>query len=201
MSITDVVARRSSRSARITTELGAPWVVNIVTSILAGAVIGAPWWGVFGAAVTGGVPILVILIGVWRGMADDHHVPDVKDRRWVIPAILAIVAAGIVVEVVAGAPEQMVGWLAAAVAVLVGVGVITVLGGWKISVHTAVSAGTTVLLALISSPWWLLALPATAVIGWSRVRLRDHTRAQVTLGALLGSVLAAATYLVVTGLI
>lgn len=184
--------------ARIITEAGAPWVINIVASLLAGVVVGAPWWGVFVAMVCGGIPMFVILGGMRRGQASDHHVTDIKQRRWVLPAILGIVVVGLVIELVAGAPRELIAWTAAALVVLVGIGVITIAGHWKVSVHTAVAGGTTVLLAMMASPWILLALPLTAAIGWSRVWLGDHTREQVLAGAGLGIVLAAGTYLLVS---
>ncbi|MFC9997222.1 hypothetical protein [Nocardia sp. NPDC127526] len=184
-----------ARAARVITELGAPWVINIVTSTIAGFALGAVGWGLFVAAITGGIPMIIILAGVRRGIASDHHVTDIDGRRWVIPAILAICGAGLIVEILAGAPRELIAWTVSGLVVLLGIGIITVLGKWKVSVHTAVGAGTTVLLALLASPWFLLALPLTAVNGWSRVWLGDHTRGQVTVGAFLGAALAAAAYL------
>ena len=198
MTDTDTQAKaQESLLARIVTEAGAPWVINIVTSLLAGVAVGAPWWGLFVALVCGGIPMVVILGGMRRGQASDHHVTDIKQRRWVIPAILAIVAVGLVVEVIAGAPRELIAWTAAGLVVLIGIGIITIAGHWKVSVHTAVAGGTTVLLAIMISPWVLLALPLTAAIGWSRVWLGDHTRDQVIAGAILGIVLATGTYLLV----
>ncbi|MEV0251189.1 phosphatase PAP2 family protein [Nocardia sp. NPDC050712] len=188
-----------ARAARVITELGAPWVVNIVTGTVAGYAVGALGWGLFVAAITGGLPMIMILAGVRRGLASDHHVTEIDGRRWVIPAILGIVGAGLLVEIVRGAPRALIAWTVAGLVVLLGIGIVTVIGRWKVSVHTAVSAGTTVLLALIASPWFLAALPLTAVNGWSRVWLGDHTRGQVVAGSLVGAALAAAAYQVVAG--
>ncbi|MFD6155746.1 phosphatase PAP2 family protein [Nocardia sp. NPDC060256] len=185
----------AERAARTLTELGAPWITNTVTSVVAGFLVDAPAWGLFVATISGVIPMIVILSGVRRGIASDHHVTEIEDRHWVIPVILAIVYAGLMIETVQGAPRELIAWTVAALTVLVGIGLVTMLGGWKVSVHTAVSAGTIVLLALVSSPWFLLALPLTALIGWSRVWLGDHTRDQVIAGAALGAVLAATAYL------
>lgn len=186
-----------ARAARVITEIGAPWVINIVTGTIAGFAVAAPGWGLFVAAITGAIPMIIILGGVRRGIASDHHVTEIEGRRWVIPAILGIVGIGLIIEIISGAPRELIAWTVSGLVVLLGIGVVTVLGGWKVSVHTAVGAGTTVLLAFIASPWFLLALPLTAVNGWSRVWLGDHTRGQVTVGALLGALLAAAAYLLV----
>lgn len=184
-----------ARAARALTELGAPWMINIITSVIAGFAVHAPAWGMFVATISGVIPMIVILMGVRRGIASDHHVTEIDDRHWVIPAILAIVCVGLIVEIAREAPRELVAWTVSALVVLVGIGIVTMLGGWKVSVHTAVGAGATVLLALISSPWFLLALPLTGLIGWSRVWLGDHTRGQVVVGALLGAALAATAYL------
>lgn len=186
-----------ARAARVITELGAPWVINIVTGTAAGYAVDALGWGLFVAAITGAIPMIIILGGVRRGIASDHHVTDIDGRRWVIPAILGIVSAGLIVELLCAAPRELIAWTVAGLAVLLGIGIVTVLGGWKVSVHTAVGAGTTVLLAILASPWFLAALPLTAVNGWSRVWLGDHTRGQVIVGALLGAALAAVAYLLV----
>ncbi|MFI9506930.1 phosphatase PAP2 family protein [Nocardia sp. NPDC052566] len=182
-------------AARAITELGAPWMINIITSLIAGAAIDAVWWGLFVATITGIIPMAVILTGVKRGIASDHHVTEIDGRRWVIPAILTIVGLGLAIEITKDAPRQLIAWTIAALVVLIGIGIITVLAHWKVSVHTAVGAGTTILLALLASPWFLAALPLTAVIGWSRVWLGDHTRGQVFIGSIIGPILAAAAYL------
>lgn len=72
--------------------------------------------------------------------------------------------------------------------------VVTSVFRWKISVHTGVSAGVTAVLSVALSPWWLVALPATFVIGWSRVRLGDHTAGQVVVGAVAGAIASGPTY-------
>lgn len=61
---------------------------------------------------------------------------------------------------------------------------------WKISVHTAVSGGAVALLALTYGPWPLVGGVLVVLVGWSRVRLRDHTLAQALAGAALGAAVA-----------
>ncbi len=65
---------------------------------------------------------------------------------------------------------------------------------WKISLHTGVAAGIVVVLAELFG-WPLLALALGVVgIGWARVELGDHTRAQVIAGALIGAVVSGVTF-------
>jgi membrane-associated phospholipid phosphatase len=65
---------------------------------------------------------------------------------------------------------------------------------WKISVHSAVSSGAVAMLALAYGPWMLAGYVLVALVGWSRIALRDHTPAQVVAGAALGAAIAFATF-------
>ncbi|MEE2057005.1 hypothetical protein [Rhodococcus artemisiae] len=159
-----------------------------------GISVGSPGWGIFVAVCSGVVPMVFILAGMCRAKIGDHHVTEIDERHVLIVAILAVVVGALVVLIVAGAPIELVGFTSAGLVTLVVAGVITSIGRWKVSVHTGVSAGVTVVLALALSPWWLLALMSTPLIGWSRVHLGDHTRGQVIVGAVAGAVVAGAAY-------
>jgi membrane-associated phospholipid phosphatase len=61
------------------------------------------------------------------------------------------------------------------------------------SIHTAVAGGSAVILALVFGPTPLAlgtGLPLVGAIGWSRVRLGDHTVAQVLVGSVVGAAVA-----------
>ena len=61
---------------------------------------------------------------------------------------------------------------------------------WKAYTRASVAAGAAVTLAVVHGPWcWLL-----AAVGWSRVRLRDHTPAQVVAGMLVGAMLGGGAF-------
>lgn len=181
-------------TARALTEVGAPWVVNIVASMIMGVAVGAPGWGVFVAVCAGVVPMGVILAGMRRARIGDHHVTRIDERHLLMVVLLVVVLGGLVVQIVAHAPIEMIAFMSAGLVALLVAAVITSLFHWKVSVHTGVSAGVTVVLALAVSPWWLLTLVLTPLIGWSRVHLGDHTRGQVVGGALAGALAAGLTY-------
>jgi hypothetical protein len=68
------------------------------------------------------------------------------------------------------APRQLV------VAMLAGLAATLVVTlWWKLSVHSAAAGGTVAILALTFDPTLTLAVPAVALVTWSRVRLGDHT--------------------------
>ncbi|MEO3855696.1 phosphatase PAP2 family protein [Acrocarpospora sp. B8E8] len=71
---------------------------------------------------------------------------------------------------------------------------------WKISFHTAVAAGSVVMLAWLLPPAPVYAVGAALVmvIAWSRVTLGDHTPAQTAAGVLAGG---AATWTILGALV
>ncbi len=77
-------------------------------------------------------------------------------------------------------------------AVLVALAAITL--RWKVSVHSAITAGAVAVLAAVYGPWAGLLAPLVVLVGWSRVRLRCHTAAQVAVGALVGAGVGGAAF-------
>ncbi|MEV6678646.1 hypothetical protein AB0N09_17560 [Streptomyces erythrochromogenes] len=150
-------------------------------------------WGLIAALFCGVIPILWIKWGQRRGHWGDRHVRRRQDRLIVIPGIIVSVTACIALMVTLGAPREMTALIVAMLATLFAILAVTT--AWKISVHTAVSAGALVMLTLAYGPWTLSAAPLVALVGWSRVVLRDHTLAQVLAGTGLGSVLAGAVFI------
>lgn len=106
---------------------------------------------------------------------------------------MASVICGMALMLVLDAPSEMIALVAAMLASLVVILAITVF--WKVSVHTAVSSGAILMLALSYGPWFLALYPLVALVGWSRLVLRDHTLAQVLVGTALGAAVASATFL------
>lgn len=185
-------------AARVITEVGAPWVFNIVTSMIVGISVGAPWWGLFVAVCAGVVPMVFILVGMRKSKIGDHHVTSINERHLLIASVLVFTVGALIIQIVAHAPIEMIAFLSSGLVALAVAAVITSVFHWKVSGHTGVAAGVAVVLALAVSPWWLLALVFTPLIGWSRVHLGDHTKAQVTVGAFAGAVAAGLTYALIT---
>jgi hypothetical protein len=172
------------------TEVCAPAHLVISLPPVAGAVSGG-WagagWGALAAALCGGLPALVIAAGVRSGRFTDRHVGDRAQRPWLIAVIAVLVVAALVLLAVLGAPRLMVATVAAMLVALAVIGPIT--HWWKISFHTAVAAGSVIVLAHVwpPVPTYLIGGPIVAVIAWARVRLRDHTAAQTLAGAVAGA--------------
>ncbi|RZT81920.1 PAP2 superfamily protein [Micromonospora violae] len=186
-----------ARLARLVTELTAP---AVLVSLL---ILTVSWhsarrpgqglaWGLLATLFVTGIPFAYIVGGVRRGRLTDHHVGRREQRRAPLLVGLGSVAAGLALLAVFGAPRPV---LALAVAGLVGLVVaVSVSHWWKMSIHSAVAAGTLVILTLTFGTRLVVAAPLLAVVGWSRVRLRDHTVAQVVAGAALGALIAAGVF-------
>ncbi|MEV6651988.1 hypothetical protein [Streptomyces sp. NPDC051219] len=184
-----------SRTARIVTDGLEPknWIIAL--TLLVGwrvdGLVGIGW-GLFGATFAAVIPVLFIKFGIRRGTWADRHLGVKQQRLVVMVFIICSVVTGTLLMRILGAPSAMVALIAAMVATLVVLMVIT--AAWKVSVHAAVSSGSVAILALTYSPWMLALYPVVAIVGWSRIALRDHTPAQVVAGTALGALVAGATF-------
>ncbi|MFJ9950462.1 hypothetical protein [Kitasatospora sp. NPDC091207] len=149
-------------------------------------------WAAFAALFAAVVPTLFIRRGIRKGTLEDRHVGHRRRRLTVIPFIMGSVLTSFAVMLRLDAPADLTAVVLAMFASLVPILVITV--WWKVSVHTAVASGAVVCLAVALGPWWLLLGPLVALIGWSRVVLRDHTTAQTVVGAVVGALTAGLTF-------
>ncbi|MGW9131955.1 hypothetical protein [Streptomyces sp. NPDC055681] len=184
------------RSARIVTEILAP--ANLVIGVL--LVIG--WhstnslqgvgWGLLAGTFCGGLPIAYIVAGVRRGRWTDKHL-KVRTQRWIpLFVTLGSVLIGTGLLLALDAPREVVALVAAMIAGLLLTMAVTV--WWKVSVHTAVASGVAVVITVAYGWWAALLFLGVAAVGWSRVSLRDHTKAQVIVGAILGGTAAAVVF-------
>ena len=193
----DVAAARPGpglRLARIVTELTAPAVlVSLLTVVIgwhsAQGRLSGVGWGLVAVVFASLLPMAYIVGGVRRGRLTDHHVRVREQRRIPLLFGLGSVAAGLALLAVLGAPRPVLALVAAG---LVGLVVaVTVSQWWKMSIHSAVAVGTLAVLLVTFGVWVLVATPLLGLVGWSRVRLGDHTPAQVLAGGVLGGLVAA----------
>ncbi|MFD8847665.1 hypothetical protein [Streptomyces sp. NPDC059604] len=133
-----------------------------------------------------------IKYGIREGYWGDRHVGAKPARLIVMGVILLSVLAGIALMVTAGAPRTMTALIISMLVTLAILALITT--AWKISVHQAVSAGACAMLVQTYGTWMALGFILVLLVGWSRVELRDHTRAQAVAGTVLGTIVAAATF-------
>lgn len=149
-------------------------------------------WGLLAALFTAVLPTLFISYGVRRGRWSDRNVGARRPRLMVLAFITGSVAAGLILLAAAGAPRLLTGYLAFMLASVAVLALVTVV--WKISIHCAVASGSVAILALTLGPLALGGYALVALLGWSRVAVKDHSVAQVVAGTVLGAGAAALAY-------
>ncbi|WP_225097483.1 phosphatase PAP2 family protein [Streptomyces sp. CoH27] len=149
-------------------------------------------WSLVGVLFAAVIPMLFIDHGIKRGRWGDRNVGARKARLLVMIVILLSVLTCFTLMTTLDARRVLSALIASMLVTLAALALVTL--AWKISVHQAVSAGAVIMLAQTYDPWALLGYVLVAVVGWSRIELRDHTPAQVIAGTLLGTAVAAATF-------
>lgn len=179
-------------AARVLTEVLAPWVIVMFLPLAVAwqathALGPTVFWGLVVALTSSILPMAVIVWGGRTGRWEGHHVRNREGRLIPFLALIGLSALGLVLLLVGNAPWSLVALDISMITSLLVTGAIT--ARWKISMHTAVAAGAVVVLAVTYNPvcWAFAAL--VAAIGWSRVRVNDHTTAQVIGGALTGALI------------
>lgn len=181
------------RAARVVTEVFAPAVLAAVMPLVVALDATAPSWGAglawaaLAVVFTAAVPYSIIWLGVRRGRLTDHHIGVREQRRTPLLFGLASCLLGLAGLVLLGAPRPLVALVVAFFAV--GVAITAINQFWKLSAHAGVAACSAAVLTVLFGPWLLPSYLLVAVIGWSRVRLRDHTPYQVLAGAAVGAAL------------
>lgn len=182
----------ADRLARLLTEILSPAVlVAVVLFAVAWSSAESPRsalvMGVLAAAAASFFPIAYILCGVRRGSWTDRHVGNRAQRTVPMIVCLASTAAGTLALAAAGAPRDLLALIACMAAALTVATPITLLARWKISIHSLVAAGTAVAFTVVFGWALVFTWPMAAAVGWSRVRLNDHTPTQVLAGAVVGA--------------
>ena len=186
-----------SRLARAATELLAPAVLVSVLLVLLG------WHstayrlhglglGVVAALFESLLPFAYILRGVRRGELSDRHVGDRSQRLRPLLVAFGSVVVGAAVLIALAAPRELLAAVAAG-----GVGLLVAAAinhWWKMSIHAAVAAGACVILALVFGPGMLVTAALVGLVGWSRVRLGDHTWPLVLVGYAVGALVAGVVF-------
>ncbi|MFD8751263.1 hypothetical protein ACFV0O_09830 [Kitasatospora sp. NPDC059577] len=181
---------RTIWARRITDGVEPKNVIIALLPLLGGLRYGWPGigWAAFAALFAAVIPTVFIRRGVRKGTVEDRHVGHRQSRLTVLPLIMGSVLLSFAVMIRLDAPADLTALVLAMFASLIPILVIT--AWWKVSVHTAVTAGAVVCLAVALGPLWLLLSPLVPLVGWSRVVLRDHTVAQTVVGAVVGALTA-----------
>lgn len=173
------------KTARLLTEVFSPVITATVFFILIGVANGAWLTGILTTLVAVGIPAAVLIFANRRGWVSDWHIRD-RRQRWPF-LLLALVTIGLAIAlaICLGAPRQLTVSMIFTVFGVVLVGVVNL--AWKLSVHAAMTSFLAVAVTATIWPWGLIGWLILIAVCWSRVRLKDHTVAQVISGAAAGA--------------
>lgn len=201
MCAVDVTAAPSLplRAARVVTEVLSPAVVVPLLSFAvawyatAHDLLATLLWGLLVTVFYCAIPMVIVVGGARGGRWTGAWVRE-RERR-MVPFLLILVStlAGLAIMLVGSAPRDVLALAWSMVATLLACLVIT--RWWKVSVHATVAGGAVATIVLLYGPWYLLLVPALALVCWSRVVVEDHTVAQVVVGAVLGPVVGGVVFL------
>lgn len=179
--------------ARILTEIFAPSVIVGSLPFIAAwrathDVLSTIGWGLL-IGLTGSIlPMVIVIWGARKGRWDGHHVRNRSGRLIPFLALIISNSFGLTLLVALDAPWMLIALDISMLLSLLVTFSITHVIRWKISMHAAVAAGSVVILVVgFTNAWlWLLSLIVVA-ISWSRVKINDHTAAQVIVGSIIGA--------------
>lgn len=135
-----------------------------------------------------GVPTVYVIVLVKKGVFANFHVSDRRQRKYLFPVLIICFA----VTVYLLWRDPAIGRLVVAVLAL-GLPNIVVIAlislRFKVSLHCAGIGGLIAAVAYPFGLWGIIVGVASLLLtAWSRVRLKEHTLAEVIAGSLLGTV-------------
>lgn len=190
------------RLAKLISDVLAPWVVILGITAFVAVRAHAVRYGLILMVTASLAPIAVIAFSVAADKLTDIHVVRREQRTAIFVLLVTLVGATTVWFAVGGAPVVMAALAATMLAVVVAAGLVTILGRFKVSMHTAVSSGTVVIAcgevrhdAVALAVTAVVGIAVVALIGVARVVVKGHTVGQAWSGAGLGTLCAMATFI------
>lgn len=183
-------SRYVDRLARIISHVAHPaLVVTLLLLSLPLRVSGTPWLPVLiGVLFTTGIPSLSLFVMRYHGQVSNLHVTAREQRRPLLVISLVSILIGVALLLVVNAPRVVLLDVGLVLAGLLITGAVTLM--WKISIHAAVAAFAFLYAGADAVAGAHLAVVATAIVGWARIRIDHHTPAQVMAGTAVGAIVS-----------
>ncbi len=144
-------------------------------------------WSIFFAVTAVGIPVLYIVWQLHRGTISDFHLRIREERFKPMLVLVGSLVTAIGVMINGNAPGALI--LTAIWGTSLSVFLLVITLFWKISGHSTAATSFAVFIyalhgAILAPIFFLIPL-----VGWARLRIRRHTKAQVLAGTLTGIVL------------
>jgi membrane-associated phospholipid phosphatase len=187
----------SKRLAKLTSNVLNPFLVSFVVIVLfafrdvAGTAEALKWAAISIALSV--LPVFATVIYLVRQKRLDGIFVNPRHQRhrlYLLASVLAVI--GCVVLVSLEAPKLLkVTFVAGLAAIVI---FMAINAFWKISLHTAFMAASVTVVVMVygaATAWTFLLLPPVA---WARIKMKQHSPAQVAAGALLAAAIVAVVF-------
>lgn len=143
------------------------------------------WWGI-SSLLIGIIPVAFIFKRLHEGNLDNHNMSTANQRYMPFVISIASSLAAFIIMYVMSAPPFIIAVTLSAVGILTLAMLLT--PKCKISMHCGSMAGAAIILTFVLGTWAWSMVILVPVLGWSRVKVREHTVPQVILGSMVGAV-------------
>ncbi len=179
---------RGYQFARLVSQILHPVFLSVVSIFIVGFfavpnVASGLQWAVLSTLLQVVPPTIFFTIRLRQGAYSDEDISVRQQRNELYLFGLITVIVGAVVLLLLKAPLAFEALLLSAGLINVACWSINLF--WKISVHSAGIGSTAMIATLYSEPLGAILWVAALLLGWARVRTRNHTPAQVAAGLLL----------------
>lgn len=155
------------------------------------------WWGI-SSLLIGIIPVAFILKRLHAGRLSDHHIYVASQRYMPFVISIASTIVALIVFKLMSAPPFIVAFTLSAMGILVMAMLLN--PKCKISIHCSTIAGITIILTFVLGAWAWSMVILVPVVGWSRVKVEQHTIPQVVLGGIVGASVTWAIFTLTSGL-
>lgn len=138
---------------------------------------------------------LFVTYGVLKGFFSNFDVSRRKQRPILYTFVALLLIFYFVATVILSGPLELILIITAC---LVGTIIFDIVNIYlKVSLHVAsLTALLSSLILFYQDPWWVLGLILIPLVGWARIRTHRHSKNEVYVGVLAGSVITVLTYVV-----
>ncbi len=133
------------------------------------------------------IPYITILLLYKAKKVSDLQIPTRKERLFPLLIINVCIIAGFFVLIFIQPEKLLLNVYVIYLLSLPAISIITLF--WKISFHASYITLFSIVYLIVFGKWAMLTIPLIPLVGWSRIKLKRHTLAQVLAGiAVIGSI-------------
>jgi membrane-associated phospholipid phosphatase len=149
-------------------------------------------WGIVGVLLQVVPSVIFYTIRLRQGAYADEDISVRQQRNELYLFSLGTLAVNVVVFLLLQVPGDFIALFSSALVVSVGAGIVNLF--WKISIHASSASSCAAVCTIYMPPLGAALWVATLLVGWARVRTRNHSPLQVVAGVVLAATSVYATF-------